>query len=233
MKILLAPAKTLLIKASQGGSTPIFKKENTELLNILKSLNKDELAKTMKIKGNLLEKTFENFQNFDKLEKGKAIESYNGMVYKKLDYISLNNKTYLQENLIILDAFYGMLRANDLISQYRLDFKMKPNNMNLYKFWEEKVNFELKKFQDETIISLASGEFEKLLKLDFVSVAFKTRKNDVYKNIPTFSKMARGLCLRKIAENNVQTLDELKKLGFLDYKYNETLSNDKTIIFTN
>ncbi len=232
MKILLAPAKTLDIKSNNNGSTPLFINESLELLKILKSLSKDDLAKTMKIKDELLEKTYNNFQNFENLKKAIAIESYNGMVYKKLDYKSLYNKKYLDDNLIILDAFYGMLRANDLISQYRLDFKMKPNKLNLYKFWEDKINEELKKFEGEEIISLASGEFEKLIKINFISIAFKSLKNGVYKNVPTFSKMARGSLLREMAEKDIRNTYELKKLCFLDYTYNKELSDDKTITFT-
>ncbi len=233
MKILLSPAKTLDIKSTNKGTTPLFSKESLDLLDTLKSLSKDEVAKTMKIKGDMLDKTFYNIQNFNSLEKGLAIESYNGIVFKKLDYKNLDNKDYLEKNLIILDAFYGMLRTNDLISQYRLDFKMKPNKLNLYKFWEEKVNKEIEKYSNEEIISLASGEFEKLVKVNFTSVAFKSLKNGAYKNIPTFSKMARGSLLREMAKNNINSSKELKKLSFLDYEYNEELSSNSTVVFTN
>ncbi len=197
MKILLSPAKTIKINNNKGVE-PIFNDKTLHLLDLLQKFSKQEISSIMKIKNKILDATYENIQNYNENKCGVAIESYDGMVYKNLNYKSLQNKNYILENVIILDSFYGLLTPSSLIKNYRLDFKMKLGQLNLYKYWEEEVNDYLQKVivkQNEVLISLASKEFEKLIKIPFTSVAFRTYKDGKYKNIATHSKTSRGKLL--------------------------------------
>ncbi len=233
MKILLSPAKTLDISKASEGANPFFNKESEEVLAILKSLSKDELARAMKIKTKILDSTYDNILNFESLETGRAIEAYSGMVFKNLDFTSLKNKKYIEENLIILDAFYGLLRAYDLIRPYRMDFKCNIEGLNLYDFWSKKINEFLAEFAgDKPIVSLASKEYLKLIKIPVIEIEFRVLKDGKYKNVATFAKMARGKCLRAMAENEVESLAGLRELCFDKYSYNEELSGGKSIFFT-
>ncbi len=233
MKILLSPAKTLDIKKSEEGTSPVFIDETSYLLSVLEKMSVEDLAKAMKLKGKLLENTYENIQSFASLDQGRAIESYSGMVFKNLDFASLGNKDYIKENLFILDAFYGVLRAEDLIRPYRMDFKTSLKELKLYEFWSDKVNeFLDENCGDEPVLCLASKEFSKLIKRPFIEVEFRTFKDGKYKNVATFAKMARGLCLRAMAENEVESIEGLMKLEFGGYVFNEELSDDTTLIFS-
>lgn len=56
-----------------------------------------------------------------------AIEAYTGVVFKALDYGSLNDqaKEDCGNNVRIVSSLYSWLRPSDIIKPYRLDFKLK------------------------------------------------------------------------------------------------------------
>ena len=52
----------------------------------------------------------------------RAIERYNGIAFNYLNYNNLHNdsKNYLHNNLLIFSNLFGVLRADDMIPEYRL-----------------------------------------------------------------------------------------------------------------
>lgn len=70
MKIIFSPSKEMRDNEilSLPSSPVFFKEKNFELLKKLQSFSKEEIAEIMKIKGKLLEETFENIKNFDSLK---------------------------------------------------------------------------------------------------------------------------------------------------------------------
>jgi cytoplasmic iron level regulating protein YaaA (DUF328/UPF0246 family) len=52
------------------------------------------------------------------------------------------------------------------------------------------------------------------------------------KTIVVYTKHASGLMLRFCAENNVQTLDELKTFNYENYLIDEKLSTETNLVFT-
>ena len=59
---------------------------------------------------------------------------------------------------------------------------------------------------DEVFVNLASNEYfkaidTKALKVPVINISFKEFKNDTYKTIAIFSKLARGLMTRYIIDN--------------------------------
>ena len=111
---------------------------------------------------------------------------------------------------------------------------------NLYAFWTEKLtdqlNSELKK--NELLINLASNEYGKVidrkkLKTKVVDFDFKQIQPDgKLKTIVVYTKHARGLMLRFCAENQVETLDELKAFNYENYLLDEKLSSETKLVFT-
>ena len=119
MKIIFSPSKEMKVGElnSPFSFSPKFKSESNEILNILKKLDKNQIEKIMKIKGELLEETYNNIVNYDSLSEVKAINLYNGVAFKKLELESYNSKEleYLNNSLIILSAMYGALNPFDNI----------------------------------------------------------------------------------------------------------------------
>ena len=110
---------------------------------------------------------------------------------------------------------------------------------NLYKFWDHTVakalNDELE--DGELLINLASSEYfkvipAKVLKAPMITPVFKDFKNGQYKIMMTYAKMARGLMVRYIIDNNVKTIEELKGFNTNKYRFSEEMSSGNDLVFT-
>ena len=137
MKIIFSPSKEMKVGElnSPFSFSPKFKDESKEILNILKNLDKNQIEKIMKIKGELLEETYSNIINYDSRSDVKAINLYNGVAFKKLEIEQYTSKEleYLNNSIIILSAMYGALNPFDNIKKYRLDMTMKISEKSLSK----------------------------------------------------------------------------------------------------
>ena len=94
MKVIFSPSKEMKVGElnSPFSFSPKFKDESKEILNILKNLDKNQIEKIMKIKGELLEETYSNIINYELNPEIKAINLYNGVAFKKLELESYNSK---------------------------------------------------------------------------------------------------------------------------------------------
>ena len=91
--------------------------------------------------------------------------------------------------------------------------------------------------EDDLLINLASSEYfkavpQKALKVPMITPVFKELKNGDYKIVMTYAKKARGLMVRYIVDNNVNSLDELKGFNTEGYGFSETLSTETELVFT-
>lgn len=245
MKIIFSPSKDMKVGElnSPFSFSPKFKDESKKILNILKILDKNQIEKIMKIKGELLEETYYNIANYDSLSETKAINLYNGVAFKKLELESYNSKEleYLNNSLIILSAMYGALNPFDNIKKYRLDMTMKISENSLYSFWSEKVtvyiNELLSQDSEKILLNLASNEYSKIinkktLNFKMVTVDFKEFKNGKYSSVSSFSKQGRGILLDYLIKNQITNIEEIKKFNEENYSFNSDLSNENTIIFS-
>jgi cytoplasmic iron level regulating protein YaaA (DUF328/UPF0246 family) len=238
MKFLLAPSKTRnnIYKTDFDLIEPTYAEEAKYLANKIKMFSKEDISKIMNIKGKLLDKTFDEYLNFNNSETVPAILSYTGTVFKELDIKNYGNNEldYLKENVRILSALYGILKPFDKIKIARLDMKMKVLNISNYKFWDKKIDLVLKEElkKDEIIINLSSNEFRKMVGIDLIDIEFKESKDNLYKTVGMYSKKARGMLLNYMIINNVTILSEIKEFNLEGYKYSKDISNDKKIAFT-
>ena len=231
MKIVISPSKT----QNPQKSTLLIDKQviykNTHMLiqTKLKEFKKSEIGKIMKINKKLLDETYNNIQNYDNLPNSNAFESFNGLVFKGLqkDIYMKEEYEYIEDNLVILDALYGILEPGTLIKPYRLDLKMK-RGLNLYSLWNISDYF-----KEELIINLASKEFSKLIdKSNYVNISFFQHKENTYVNQATYSKQERGKFLNHLILNKIDNINQMKKYNNNGYTYNDYLSDERNIIFT-
>ena len=216
MKIVIAPSKTMKYqKIPFVGSEPLFQEETQYLTNILKQYNDEQV-----------------YQYFHEEQTAHpALAFYQGTVFKQLELASyMNHQDYLSEHLCILDAYYGVLKYNTMITPYRLDMTMKPQNINLYEYWYTPLYqyFE----QDDFIISLASKEFTSMLRhphiyfIDFIII----NQGKIKRNAMIIKK-ARGQMLNQMILNEIKTLDELKALHIDGFTYQPDYNQEGTLAF--
>ena len=251
MKIIISPTKSLDFETKEQTevfSQPRFLEYSKKINKKLKTYSKSQLSKLMKISDNLGALNYERNQRWNPeftIDNAKqAVYSFTGEVFRSIDVNSLTDKgvSMLNEKVRILSGLYGILRPLDLIQPYRLEMgtKIKVDNTdNLYKFWggllAESLNNEMEK--GDVLLNLASLEYfkavpKKVLKVPMITPIFKDFKNGDYKVIMTYAKKARGLMVRYIIDNNIETLEELKGFNVQGYAFSETMSTNDELIFT-
>lgn len=252
MIIVISPAKTLDFEEKNSNlpmSEPRFLEKSQEIIDEIKNYDSYSLEKLMKISTKLATLNRDRYQIWTPSldTANQCILAFKGDVYRGLDVGSLTDSElfYANEHLRILSGLYGVLRPFDGINEYRLEMgtKLKVNNLkDLYEFWdrtlEESLIEELKNHNNKTIINLASNEYfksvEGLMKSDKVNVVtpiFKELRGEEYKIISFNAKKARGIMTRYIIQNEIEDIEDIKKLDVDGYLYNEEMSTDKELVF--
>ena len=163
-----------------------------------------------------------------------SIELYTGVVYESfnLENYSIDEFNYLNQNVRILSALYGVLSPMDGIQNYRLDFTMKLKHIHLNQFWKEKIVSEFKK--DDLILDCASQEFshflkplkEKVHRVEFIDIVDGQEKIISYN-----AKKLRGLIANYCIKNQVKSIEEIQKFNEEGYIYDSSSSNRSISIF--
>ena len=231
MKIIISPTKTQTMNNSEylKDKELLFLKDHNRLLSIINKLTKDDIINIMKINKKMLDNTFNNIINYHKLPVSHAFTTYNGLVFKGLnkDLYKEREYHYIEANLRILDAFYGVVEPGTLIKPYRLDMKMNIG-VNLYKYWDITPYF-----KDELIINLASSEFSKMvIGCNLINISFLQEKKDKFVNQATYSKQARGKFLNYLILNQITSTNLMKKYNVDGYNFNTKLSSETELVFT-
>ena len=244
MKIIFSPSKEMreenIFESKKIEFTESkFKDKTNILIDILKEKLISEIENIMKLKGELLNKTYKDIQDYDKLKSIPAISMYYGVSFKELNLEDYSEKSlkYLKNNLLILSALYGVSLAFDLLKKYRLDMTMSIIDKGLYNFWKKDINDYISNIlsKDEILLNLASGEFSKMIdskKISIINIDFKEEKDGIYKSVSTYSKKARGQFLNYLIKNQIDNLEDIKKIKLDGYSLNNTLSDEKNFIFT-
>ena len=237
MKIIISPSKRQNRKCviNKDLTKPFFEDKSSQLRSLLEELDRSELSEVLDIKGNLLDKTEKKY-SVPKKSKA-AICCYNGLVFKQLDVSEYSTKAinYMQNNLCILSAMYGVLTPLTAIEPYRLDMRSKIENVDLYEYWEKEMDQYF--LEEDLIINLASNEFSKMLKVEnhkgrFITIGFKEYdKNNKLRTVAARAKKARGLMLDYMIKNQITNLENLKRVEVLDYIYDPKKSYEHNLVF--
>ena len=244
MKIIISPAKKMRVDNDTFVplSKPAFLDKTEKIKEALTKMELPALQKLWECNDEIAELNFNRLRNMN-LERNltPAVFAYDGLQYQHiapnvLDEAALD---YLQKNLKILSGFYGILRAFDGVVPYRLEMQARlacDGYKNLYAFWNSMLYDELTK-DDGEVLNLASKEYSKAVEpfvkngVRFVTCVFGTYVKGKLKVKATEAKMARGEMVRLCAENNVQSVDEVKVYNVRGYVFNEELSSESEFVF--
>ncbi len=227
MLIILSPAKTFNKDALKVSEDAVISAETSYLLNILKTYSVQQFEDNLAISHQIATDVFDFYNNFK--NEYYAIYLYGGTAFKYLNAKQLP-RTALK-NVYILSALYGLINGFDLISKYRLDLKDKIINGSLTKYWFSKINTEISRFTDKTIINLSSGEYGKLLDLsnkNIITITFGVRKNNKVTSSSMMLKKMRGLMANYLLTNKI---NNLKSIEIENFKYDSKLSTKNLLVF--
>lgn len=251
MKIVISPAKSLnyeTVVPTTEFTEASFLKQAETIQKTLKKKKPKQLMELMDISEKLAELNWQRNQDWTlpfSLENARqAVFAFDGDVYTGLDVYSLPTEklSVLQDKLRILSGLYGLLKPLDLMQAYRLEMGTSiaiGTKKNLYEFWKKTITDALNKEleNEELFINLASNEYfsavdVKKLKVPVITPEFKDYKDGKLKMISFFAKKARGLMVRYIIDNNVETLEELKNFNYEGYAFDANLSSENKLVFT-
>jgi len=237
---VISPAKTLDFETPVAVGTSTegrFNQEAAKLVDILRTCTVADLKGMMSLSDALASLNVERFSQWQlpmATERSKqALLAFKGDVYTGLDATTLTagQLRQAQEQVRILSGLYGLLRPMDRILPYRLEMGTRlsnPRGSNLYDWWSDSLtrtlDDDLRKAGAKTLVNLASTEYFKAVKPKQLSVPvvvpeFRDLKNGQYKMISFFAKKARGMMVRFILENDLQSVDDLKAFDSAGYRF--------------
>lgn len=244
MRIILSPAKKMRIdvEGPEAIGVPCFMEQTEQILNLLKTKQLDELQRLWKCNDEIARENWERIQGMELYKHlTPAVLAYDGIAFKYMapSIFEYGEYDYVQEHLCILSAFYGVVRAMDGVTPYRLEMQAKlalGGSKDIYSFWGQRLYNEVR---DESgiIINLASKEYskciEKYLKPEdtYITVEFLEEVKGKLVVKATYAKMARGEMVRYMAENHIEEPEAIKGFTCLGYQFRADLSDATHYIF--
>ena len=238
MKILIPTAKEMNTEIPSLEAKPL-RPESQAVLNELARYSAQELESFYKISAEKAQEEYDHIQALKmKLRQtiqpctslmDSCIVTSNGTISPR------RSKIYLEKHLMITSALYGVIPAFEPIAPHRLDFlmKLKVAGKTLKNHWQAAYEESMK--GEELIFSLLSSEFEtvfpKEIREKMVTFKFMEERDGKLKIHSTISKKARGAFLTALMEDQVTSVEEIKKLSFAGFNYREDLSSDKELAF--
>ena len=238
MKILIPTAKEMNTEIPSLEAKPLSP-ESQAVLDELARYSAQELEIFYKISA---EKAQEEYDHIQALKNGTArnypaLHLFDGLMYRNIKRENLTKKeqAYLEKHLMITSALYGVILAFAPIAPHRLDFlmKLKVAGKSLKSHWQSAYEESLK--GEELIFSLLSSEFEtvfpKEIREKMVTFKFMEDRDGKLKVHSTISKKARGAFLTALIEEQVQTVEQARKLRFAGFGYRPDLSSNLELVF--
>jgi len=233
MKILFSPAET---KKSGGIDTKIT--TDSFLFLELFENRKEILDKYRKYVSSASDEKLSKFfgiKDFKKFEKYKVdiytqpimkvIERYDGVAFDYLEYNLLDNdaKSYIDKNTVIFSNLFGPLLAGDFgIPEYKLKQGEKIDGFSPEIYYKESFTKELDEFLGEKeFLDLRAGFYNKFYKPTSKYTTLKFVKNG--KVVSHWAKAYRGIVLRTLAVNNINTMEDFYKMNIENLNVKEII----------
>ena len=252
MLFLLSPAKSLDYDTPVGDvphSQPLFVKQSTELIKLLREKSPQQIAALMDLSDALSGLNVARYQAWrpkvTAANAKQAVLAFDGDVYAGLDAKTLkpSDLTWAQEHVCILSGLYGVLRPLDWMQPYRLEMGTRLESAKggtLYKFWGTQVsdhlNERLSAENVPVVINLASQEYFKavdlkVLKARVVECVFEDFKNGQYKIISFNAKRARGLMARFAIQHQAKSPKKLEGFDAEGWAHAPAMSTPYRLVF--
>ena len=253
MLVLLSCAKTMsdVSKVKVPLTTvPRFQKEASEIALQMSQFAVGDLERLLRVNAKIAVENYKRYQAFHAEETPElpALFSYTGIVFKRLNPkdFSASELEYAQEHLRLTSFCYGLLRPLDVIRPYRLEGDVvlpELGNQTMFSYWQSRLTDSFLKEIKATggvLCNLASDEMRGLFdwkrieqEVTIVTPEFHVWKNGKLSTIVVYTKMSRGEMTRFILKNRIESPQDLKAFHWEGFEFNERLSNEKKLIFTN
>ncbi|MBR3972754.1 MAG: peroxide stress protein YaaA [Oscillospiraceae bacterium] len=244
MRIIISPAKKMNVDTDSFPcrGLPRFLTRTEQLCAILQSMSDAQLKKLWKCNDQIAAQNIQRLQNMDLRNRlTPAVLAYEGIQYRYMAPGVFTDQAlcYIQEHLRILSGFYGVLKPFDGVTPYRLEMQAKlwvGECRDLYAYWGDSIARALLE-ETDCIINLASREYSVCVSqylpenVRFITCVFGEEKDCKVIEKGTMCKMARGEMVRYMAENQIENPELMKSFDRLNYRFDESRSDDKKFVF--
>ena len=244
MRIIISPAKKMNVDTDSFPyrDLPEFLTSTEELCREMQSMSYEELKKLWKCNDQIAQLNVRRLGDMD-LRKGltPAVLAYEGIQYQYMapGVFTDGAYAYIQEHLRILSGFYGVLKPFDGVTPYRLEMQAKlkiGQCKDLYAYWGDRLARALFA-ETDCILNLASKEYSICISkylpapVRFITCVFGEEKNGKVIEKGTMCKMARGEMVRFMAQNQIQTPEQIRSFDRLNYRFDGVRSDESTYVF--
>ncbi len=244
MRIIISPAKKMNVDTDSFPyrDLPEFLTSTEELCREMQSMSYEELKKLWKCNDQIAQLNVRRLGDMD-LRKGltPAVLAYEGIQYQYMapGVFTDGAYAYIQEHLRILSGFYGVLKPFDGVTPYRLEMQAKlkiGQCKDLYAYWGDRLARALFA-ETDCILNLASKEYSIYISkylpapVRFITCVFGEEKNGKVIEKGTMCKMARGEMVRFMAQNQIQTPEQIRSFDRLNYRFDGVRSDESTYVF--
>ena len=243
MIILLAESKTMASQQDEISEQeylihrPLLEDMADKTMAFIATLNCSQISEMLGVSSQLSRKIINLAYEFPAKTKGNnALHSFTGDAYRALDASSLNRETIIRANkhLRIISSLYGILKPDDIIKPYRLDFNKDcgPDHVNMTKYLKSKVTISLVNFIKQTeqqeIIDLLPADASKCLDWKIIRAFSKVNKICFQTLTPAGKlrtpqaarlKELRGKMTRFILQEDIKTFSDLINYRNDDFVY--------------
>ena len=213
MLVLLSCAKTMSAVSKVKvplTTSPRFQKEAAEIALQMSQFSVDELERLLRVNAKIAVENYKRYQAFH------------------------------------AEACYGLLRPLDVIRAYRLEGDVvlpELGNQTLFSYWRSRLTdtfIEDIRSAGGILCNLASDEMKSLFdwkrvesEVRVVTPEFHVWKNGKLATIVVYTKMSRGEMTRFILKNKIGNPEELKGFSWEGFEFDESLSDEKKLVFIN
>ena len=244
MRIIISPAKKMNVDTDSFPyrDLPEFLTSTEELCRKMQSMSYEELKKLWKCNDQIAQLNVRRLGDMD-LRKGltPAVLAYEGIQYQYMapGVFTDGAFAYIQEHLRILSGFYGILKPFDGVTPYRLEMQAKlkiGQCKDLYAYWGDRLAKALLA-ETDCILNLASKEYSICISkylpasVRFITCVFGEEKSGKVIEKGTMCKMARGEMVRFMAQNQIQTPEQIRSFDRLNYWFDGVRSDESTYVF--
>lgn len=253
MLVLLSCAKTM--SETSKVKTPLttiprFQKEASEIALQMSQFSVEEMERLLRVNAKIAVENYRRYQAFhaEGTPELPALLAYTGIVFKRLNPKDFSNDDfeYAQQHLRLTSFCYGLLRPLDIIRPYRLEGDVvlpELGNQTMFSYWQSQLTdafIEDIKNAGGILCNLASDEMRSLFdwkrverEVRVVTPEFRIWKNGKLATIVVYTKMSRGEMTRFILKNRIENPEELKQFSWEGFEFDEALSDDRKLVFTN
>ena len=244
MRIIISPAKKMKVDTDSFPyrDLPEFLTNTEEIFGELQSMSYEELKKLWKCNDQIAQLNVRRLREMDLLGRlTPAVLAYEGIQYQYMAPGVFTDQEfgYIQEHLRILSGFYGILRPFNGVTPYRLEMQAKLRMgacKDLYAYWGDRLAQTLCA-ESNCILNLASREYSICVSkylpdtARFITCVFGEENDGKVIEKGTMCKMARGEMVRFMAQYQIENPDQIKSFDRLNYRFDESRSDDSTYIF--